>query len=191
MAELLSLFAHLQRPTGCFPVSIMRFSSYFQNAEKLGLRRLRPGLAYAHIFPLPREEIEGLAYYFQCDYPDGDPVEYSRPVRQAVEIWQTLWERSRDEQPRLDLYRAKGSSLLVVDTRPCAVQPAHRLEGLAADLVTRCDIARNIPGLVKELAGRAGEDAIRETLRALVDARLVWRDEGKYVSLPVFRNREK
>ena len=191
MAALLPLLAHLQPPSRCILLAIMRFSSYFQNAEKFGLRRLRPEAAYAHIFPLTQEEIDGLAYYFQCDYPGGDPVGYSLPVRHKVGMWQPLWERPRHERPRLDLYRAKGSALLVIDTRPCAVQAAHRLEGLAADLITRCDIARSIPSLAKELAGRAGEDVIRETLRALVDAKLVWQDGDRFLSLALFHNREK
>jgi hypothetical protein len=186
------LLAHLQPPSGCFPLVIMRFSSYFQNAEKFGLRRLRPAPAYAHIFPLTQEEIDGLAFYLQCDYPDdGDPVEYSLPVRHAVGMWRALWERPRDDRPRLDLYRISGSSLLVIDTRPCAVQAAHRLEGLAADLITSCDMARSIPSLAKELAGQADERTVSQTLQTLVDARLVWQDGDRFLSLALFRNREK
>jgi hypothetical protein len=41
------------------------------------------------------------------------------------------------------------------------------------------------------LADQADEEAIRKTLKTLVDARLVWQDDDRLLSLALFRNREQ
>ena len=154
------------------------------------LGRVRPAAAYAHVFPLTPEEIEGLAYYFECDYAAGDPLGYVGPVRRAVGAWVAQWAGPADERPRLDMYRTGRSAFLVIDTRPCAVQPAYRLEGVAAEVYTRCDSARSLRGLVREFAGLADEKEIREALATLVAARLMWQGGDQFLALALFRNRE-
>ena len=191
MAALIPLLAHLTPPSCCYQVMIMRFSRYYEDPGKVGLLRLRPGSAYPCILPLAPEEIEGLAYYFDCEYTAGDPLGYVDPVRHALVAWMAQWSGPANDRPRLDLYRVGKSAFLVTDTRPCAVQAVHRLEGLTAEVLMCCDMARSIPSLAKELAGQADERTISQTLQTLVDDRLVWQDGGRFLSLALFRNREK
>ena len=190
MAALLPLLAHLPPPLGCVRVAIKRFSPYHQQPRRFGLSRLRPTAVYTHVFPLTPEEIEGLSYYFDCDYTAGNPLGYMGPVRHAVGAWIAQWSGAAHERPQLDMYRVGRSALLVTDTRPCAVQQAHRLEGVGAEVYARCDRARSVCSLVQELAGLAGEEDIREALAALVADRLMWQGGDRFLALAVFRNRE-
>jgi ribosomal peptide maturation radical SAM protein 1 len=190
MAVLLPLLAHLPPPLGCVRVAIKRFSPYYLNSFKFGLSRVRPAPAYTHIFPLTPEEIEGLAYYFVADYTAADPLGYVAPVRHEVGTWIEQWSGPADERPLLDLWRVGPSAFLVIDTRPCALRPAHRLEGLTADVYTRCDSARSVRGLVRDFTGLSDEKGIREALATLVAARLMWQDGDRFLALALFRNRE-
>jgi magnesium-protoporphyrin IX monomethyl ester (oxidative) cyclase len=191
MAEVLPLLAHLPPPQNFVDIAIMRFSPYrekFRTSRSMGLH---PVDGYALVFPLPREEIEGLAYYFVSDRGAGEPSRYVGPVRDVVAAWIDQWQGPDHERPRLDMYRVGPSAFLVIDTRPCAVKPAHRLEGVEAHVYNHCDKARKAEHLVRDLAGLAGEEEIREALAKLVAARLLWRDGDRFVALALFRNREE
>jgi ribosomal peptide maturation radical SAM protein 1 len=191
MAGLLPLLAHLPPPLGFVRIAIKRFSPYYQAPQKFGLERVKPEPAYSYIFPLAPEEIEGLSYYFDCDYSSGDPLSYVGPVRHAVAAWLDQWSGPAHEHPRLDLYRVRGSACLAIDTRPCAVKPVHRLEGLEAEIYVRCDTARSVRALVRDFDGLTGEADIREALAKLVDARLMWQNGDRFIALALFRNREE
>jgi hypothetical protein len=111
---------------------------------------------------------------------------YLAAVEEAVHGW---WqERSASAPARLDA-RWEGDELVVHDTRRVARAAAHRLTDLQADLLMRCDTATSIAALLRSpsLAGRAAEVCL--ALEALADARLVYEQGGKFVTLPIFRNR--
>lgn len=190
MAELLPLLAHLPPPQYFMGIAIMRFSPYREKFRTSRFMGLQPVDGYAPVFPLPQEEVEGLAYYFKCDHVAGELSAYVGPVRHAVATWMDQWRGSDHERPRLDLYLVGPSAFLVIDTRPCAVKPAHRLEGIETHMYRHCDKARSVEHLVRDLAGLAGEEEIREALATLVAARLLWRDGDLFVALALFRNRE-
>jgi ribosomal peptide maturation radical SAM protein 1 len=189
MARLVPTISHLQPPTGCGPIRLDRFSPMFMHPEAFGLVGVRPHCAYYYVFPLGRQDLARLAYYFEFDYADGrDPKSYAGRVEREVERWVGLSRQPPERRPVLDLHRAEDR-LIVRDTRPCAVAPEHRLEGLAAELYLLCDDARGLPGLLRELAGRADEAEARAALGGLVAAGLMAEMEGQYLSLAVVRDR--
>jgi len=189
MAALTPLLTHLPPPSGCTWIALKRFSPYWLSPKDSGLRGVRPWPSYSRVFPLQQEEITGLAYFFDFDYADDrEPFEYSRDLRREVGQWITLWQVPPRDLPRLDLRRV-GKVVLITDTRPCAVRPAHRLKGLAADICCLCDTARSIDDLAGELGDHVSRAEIRKTVDTLVADKLMVEGNGKYLTLAIMRNR--
>jgi ribosomal peptide maturation radical SAM protein 1 len=177
MAALIPLIEHLNPPMSTARLRLDRFSPFHDRAEAHGFRRVRPAHAYFHVFPLGRRELNRLAYFFDYDYEDARvPETYTEPLRRAVATW---WEH---REARLDAHD-DGETILIEDTRAVATAPSHRLEGVAARVFAHCDQARSIVRLAHELPGA---EAAVEALEA---DRLVTVDDGRCLSLAVFRSR--
>ncbi|HET8547219.1 MAG TPA: hypothetical protein VFL57_04405, partial [Bryobacteraceae bacterium] len=186
MAKLLALLMHLEPPTGCAPIRLDRFSPLFNQAEAVGLRRVRPTLAYYYVFPLGRRELARLAYFFDFDYADGRKVEsYLGPMHSAVAKWRNARFQSDEKlRPRLDATIQDGGAIHIVDTRECASSADHWLSGIDAELLLACDSAQARHTLRKKY-GAAGDEA----LARLISSRICVEMEGQLLSLPVLRNR--
>jgi ribosomal peptide maturation radical SAM protein 1 len=189
MAHLIPSLTHLPPPGASSAFRLDRFSPMFRHPEQFGLSGVRPYPAYFYVFPLGRQELGRLAYYFEFDYNDGrDPQSYVSRAEREIARWTSLRRQPPERRPLLDLHR-EGDAVIVKDTRPCAVASEHRLEGLAAELYLLCDNIRRMPGLRRELAGRADESELRNALDRLLAARLMVETEGQYLSLAVVRDR--
>ncbi|HEV2815298.1 MAG TPA: RiPP maturation radical SAM C-methyltransferase [Solirubrobacteraceae bacterium] len=188
MGELIPLLEHLEPPMSTARLRLDRFSPFHANAEHYGFRRMRPARAYFYVFPLGRREMSRLAYFFDYDYADDRiPETYLEPVLRAVSAW---WRHriDADGRPRLDA-EAHGDAIVVHDTREVATAAEHRLEGTEARVYARCDRAATLQALVQDESIAAGEDAVRDAVDRLVADRLLVEDEGRYLSLAVFRSR--
>jgi ribosomal peptide maturation radical SAM protein 1 len=189
MARLIPTISHLTPPGACGSFRLDRFSPMFMHPEEFRLAGVRPHRAYYYAFPLGRQDLGRLAYYFEFDYADGrDPSAYASRVERASARWTSLHRLPPKRRPVLDMHRA-DDVVIVKDTRPCAVAPEHRLEGLAAELYLLCDDTRGLPGLRRELDGRADEAEIRDALGGLLAVGLMAEMEGQYLSLAVVRDR--
>jgi ribosomal peptide maturation radical SAM protein 1 len=188
MADLVQLLVHLQPPSYCIPVQLDRFSPYFNHPEELGVANVRPTEAYSHIFPLRSDEIRNLAYFFDFDFQDQrEPLEYAAPLICQVGHWSHLASMvDPEERPRLDLYRS-DATLIIRDSRPCASQPLHVLDGLGAEVYLLCDSVQIEKGLARKLSAASSE--IRGVLEQLIAEKLMVEIEGQYISLAVQRNR--
>jgi ribosomal peptide maturation radical SAM protein 1 len=188
-ADLIPKLVHLRPPSSGGRFRLDRFSPMYMRPADFGLSRVRPDFAYYYAFPLGRAELEKLAYHFAFDYDDGrDPRAYAKRLADEAARWARLYFKEPGRAPRLDLRRL-GDAVVIEDTRPCAVAPVHRLEGLAARVYLLCDSARGLNGLVRELSGEAGEAAVRDALGALLAAGLMAEMDGHYLSLAVTRDR--
>jgi ribosomal peptide maturation radical SAM protein 1 len=190
MAALLPLLTHLAPPTGCAPIRLDRFSPLFDNATAVGLRRVRPTLAYYYVFPLGRRELARLAYFFDFDYEDGrKPETYITGLQNEILKWRDARFRDDVQRPKLDLLLGDDGTAQVFDTRLCAVAAEHRLAGLDAQLLVACDAAKPRAALERQFAASHGPDAVGDGLERLVAARLVVKIDDQFLSLPVLRNR--
>ena len=189
MAHLIPLLTHLQPPASCTPFRLDRFSPNFTYAEQFGLTRVRPMHSYYYVFPLGRQDLEKLAYFFEFDYGDRrDPIAYTRALIREVQRWWACHAVPDEDRPRLDLLQTEDA-VLVTDSRGCAVMPRYRLEGREAEVYMLCDVAQTFTSLVRELGCHRNERQIREALDTLLNAKLMIEVEGYYLSLAVMRNR--
>ena len=191
-AELLPLLTHLHPPTSCSPIRLDRFSPLFARAEQFGLQRVRPSPAYYYVYPFGRRELASLAYFFDFDYPDDrNPNAYIGEVRKEVDDWYQVHGpcTKPEEYARLDATCTEQGDVWITDTRPCAPVHTRLLTGPSADILVRCDSARNLPALLSHLEGAAREEDVRGALAELEAQKLLVEMDGYYGSLPVIRNR--
>jgi ribosomal peptide maturation radical SAM protein 1 len=125
---LVPLLHHLQPPSGCSPLSIDRFSPYFDDAAAFGIAHLAPIPAYHAIYG-PGEHVERLAYHFHGEYPSTprSHPQLMTDLETAVKAWRDLWHGDR-QLPILHVFGLDEDRFLMVDTRPAAVVEAQLLD---------------------------------------------------------------
>jgi ribosomal peptide maturation radical SAM protein 1 len=187
LAQLVPLLTHLDPPCSCARIRLDRFSPFHADPMRFGFHNMRPARAYYYVFPLGRQELARIAYFFDFDYGDGrNPSDYTMAVDREVDKWWASRAPGEAQWPRLDAH-FDGDGVMVTDTRPAAVAGEHRLAGLAAALLAQCDVAAKPAALAAALG--ADPYDLAEALEDLVARRLVAEASGKYLSLPVFRTR--
>jgi ribosomal peptide maturation radical SAM protein 1 len=114
---LLPLIHHLSPPTGVYPVSIDRFSPYFNHPAAYGISCLEPERGYAWAFP-PSADLRNLAYHFKAEYTcahSSDPQLYD-PLRHAYRQWRDSWKAGASA-PALNLTPGDDGYYTLMDTR--------------------------------------------------------------------------
>ncbi len=185
-AELAPLLTHLPPPIDVAPVRLDRFSPLFVNKEHNGICNVHAAHAYRYVYPFPEQDLDRLAYYFDFEYADGRaPVSYIGELRRQVEVW-----ANPANQCQL-VALVEGDALVVRDTRLVAVQKEHRLTGLQRALYEYCDQARTRAEIDRHLALLTADEsaaaaAVDEALGALLTAKLLLHEDGRYLSLAVW-----
>jgi hypothetical protein len=173
----------------CVPIRLDRFSPFFQRSDEFGFTRTRPASAYFYVFPLGRQELLRLGYFFDYNYRDGrDPWTYMTGLQSEIMRWWELHRGGAERRPKLDAV-SDGSVVEIVDTREAATAPKHRLSGLTARIYSACDRGQTARGLARLLGRDADESALRAELAALQDAKLLLQIGKRFLSLAVFRGR--
>jgi ribosomal peptide maturation radical SAM protein 1 len=188
IADVLPKIVHLKPGKSFSRISIDRFSPYFNQPGKYGMR-LDTCPAYRYVFDLPDEEIAGLAYWYYSVSATGSsreslgPPEYARRVAQLHRIWQSLYGRVSLR------YRLREDGRVEIeDTRPIATAAEHVLDPLESALFLHADAAIRLPGLRERLrreerwAGTSDAE-IAAALERLEARFLVHREGDRYVAL--------
>jgi radical SAM superfamily enzyme YgiQ (UPF0313 family) len=184
LAELLPLLVHLHPPLAVGRVRLDRFSPYFEDPNRHGMKNPRPNRAFGYVYPFPEDSLARLAYYFEFEYADGRNVlDYAAPVLAAAETWQQL--KGTVTLRQFD----RGDGVLIdSDTRPCATAFQHRLTGLERAVVLECDAGQTL-GKLAERTGTSPTQLRRALDRLLADRLMVCLD-GRYLSLALWAPRE-
>ncbi len=187
MAALIPSLVHLMPPGSSARVRLDRFSPFHAAPQESGFTRVRPARAYFYVYPFARRELFRLAYFFDYDYGDGRDVDaYFEPVAAAVRRW---WERWNDREcpPRLDAHVC-GDAIVITDTRDAGEEVEHVVRGLAATVLAACDRTTSTTQL-RLLLGTVDVADLDAVIDSLVADRLVARNGGQLVALPLFRDR--
>ena len=197
MLEWIPFLEHLQAPAGVIPVRFDRFSVYHTKAAELGLNLL-PFSALYHIYGLPREELNDLAYFF-VNEGAFDPFGIAGPSRssKADNPWyQELGQKMY--KWRMNFWQAippilgmeeKGDALVIIDTRTCSKALRKVLKGLHKALMLACDSAPSASKLPKKLREKYNlefsQNEFDEALAVLNDLGYILEIDGRYLSLAV------
>jgi hypothetical protein len=191
MAEWLPSIFHLQPPTGVVRIRYDRFSPYHTRPEAFGLT-LEPSRAYAYVYPLPKESLMRLAYFFEDRGQPGVHIHRAmqtqtgqQALQEAVQLWNELW---RNSKPLLRV-SDDGDQLRITDTRPCAHQNRWTVNGMAAEIHRLCHTGQTTAALLKQLSARAGAHVsvheMETALGTLYEHKIILRLSGKLLSLGV------
>jgi ribosomal peptide maturation radical SAM protein 1 len=117
MLDLLPALRHLNPPSGLSPLSIDRFSPYFDQRETYGIMNLRPWPSYTDVFPA-EADVPGLAYHFRADYESGSrrQPEVVDKLREEVDAWRNAWVET-ETRPLLAVSRLEEDAFVLMDTR--------------------------------------------------------------------------
>ena len=187
MGRMAPFLHHLQPPVSCSPIRLDRFSPLFDRAAESGLTRVRPARAYYYVYPLGRQELRRLAYFFDFDYADGHTVDsYVQPLTAVIGEWWAAW--GGDDRPVLDA-RIDGGTVVVTDSRAVATAATHELTAARAAVLLHCDQRATATTMARSPELAAFGDDLDDAVDELEAAGLLARRGGRLVSLPVFRDR--
>ncbi|HEX8654815.1 MAG TPA: RiPP maturation radical SAM C-methyltransferase [Allosphingosinicella sp.] len=128
MAALIPLLGHLEPPSAATPLSIERFSPYFDERDAFGIENVRPFASYAAAFP-GLADTSAIAYHFQADYPSTlrRRPDLIKGIAAQVESWRRAW-LDPETVPMLEVVHLSEGRYLICDTRPCAKVHAEILD---------------------------------------------------------------
>ena len=94
MAALIPSLFHLTPPSGASPFQLHRFSPFFENPHGYGIERIGAHRLYRHIFPIEQNLLDDFVYLHDYCVPGGEEPEiYTRPVQEAIAMWQAAFSR--------------------------------------------------------------------------------------------------
>jgi ribosomal peptide maturation radical SAM protein 1 len=116
--QMVPLLRHLSPPTGVSPLSIDRFSPYFESSSRYGIMNIRPWSAYSDVFP-EDADIASLAYHFDGDYRSGsrESPDLLSALDKEVAEWRGAWEGDDKPPPVLMVAQLTKDMFYLVDTR--------------------------------------------------------------------------
>lgn len=192
MAELVPLLTHLKPPMGMLAVQYHRNSRYFDRAADYPLKLTSiPSLAL--IYPLSPDAIYDLSYAFENEFDDSiknDPIMavlFDRPgvrnLRRTVFQWSVA--AKSQNQPILSM-EVGDKEVIVRDTRPIAVAPSFRLNGVQRDLYLACDQAEDESQVREMLRDKGfGNSDVDAALQTLLDSKLLVRIDQRLLALAI------
>ncbi len=184
MAEWLPLVTHYHPPFNQMAkICYHRFSPYFNTPEKFGLR-LEPTKSYQYIYPLDKQTVYNLAYFFiQASDKETDiytlnftfkpATEAHAKVQNLLESWSESWLNGTIPMCCMTDHEDK---IIIFDTRNISTSYTHTLTGLYADIYRL--IAEPLPKarLIKKLNEQctsSDEQAIEQAIKWLTDNHLI------------------
>lgn len=194
MAAWMPLISHLQPPFASSKIRFDRFSPYHREAEAYGLA-LVPKRQYSYVYPLSREALRDIAYYFE-DYtrtgrgvvnPKNGPVQEGlKAFQESVTRWRHLWLDPRRPEPPSFTMVDEGDRILLRDTRPISAsgEPVA-LTGAACDVYRLCTEARSAASVAQALDGKMDRDSVLAVLADLTARHLMVSLDGRHLSLAV------
>jgi ribosomal peptide maturation radical SAM protein 1 len=182
VCELIPSIAFLPPPSELGSVLVPRFSAYFAEPSRHGLRRLRPLDAYRYLYPFSRSSLGRIALFFMAD-GCGDAAEppYLETLTRRVREWRAGYGTSGGLRGE-----TTAAGLMLRDARPSAAFSEMVLDPCDEAIYRACDAIASRDELVQLLDERSFselEPTLDERLQRLVDLRIMLEADGSYLSL--------
>ncbi|HKO96488.1 MAG TPA: RiPP maturation radical SAM C-methyltransferase [Pyrinomonadaceae bacterium] len=190
MAEMMPSISHLEPPKNMASVDLQRFSPYHQRPHDYGLKITGPKPYYHLVYPCDEAALNDLAYSFNYTYDDGrQPHTYFATTKKSVEDWQENYPKS------VLSYRQGPGFLIINDSRPGVGGYDHTLGETEARVYLACDAGATPRAVLKGLQADGDVeitlDDVEIFLDEMVDLKLMYEEDGLYLSLAVDSNFER
>ena len=185
MAALMKSLVHLQ-PPNLIRLGLERFSPYHQRPQEFNLEVVGPRPHYRFAYPCDESKLTDLAYSFDYHYCNGQrPENYIGNIKEAIQQWQSCYEA---EGTSLQYWKGPGF-LMITDRRPGMESCDYRMDEEESRIYLACDGGATPKAIWETLKNDGGVtatiDDIEEYLQELVDAKLIYEEDGCYLSLAV------
>ena len=177
------LLTHLPPPLAVYPVEYVRYSHYFEHADKYGLD-LHPEPFYALTYPYDEPTLRRIAHRFTDRNTDVEQMRYwLGALGEKIREWSTRWlNQDGQVESRLALTVQVDGPSVVHDSRPGTVTE-FPLTALQERLLRLLEEPRQ-HGDISDLLHISQPDAQRE-IEFLQRRHLLFEEEGKYLSLVI------
>lgn len=187
MASLVPSLRHLEPPSSSM-LEVHRFSPYHADTASYPLSLKGPKPFYRHVYPLDEATLRDIAYSFAFEYTTPqDPRAYAGPLASALDDWRKRW-------PHAKLEMRRGAGFLEIEDTRDDRRTFHRLEAVEARIYGMLDASATAGAVAHELARTAEHGEVVPTvadvegfLDELVKLRLVYEEDGRYLSLAIPR----
>ena len=160
-------------------------SYVWQHPRLFGLKAVFNHPNYKKIFPL--DIYETLPFMIQSYRGDlGHQKKLWRPVREKIEEWKKTYDelhRGPLSSPILNF--RDGRDFMIIRQKRLGNHPlTHRLVGTSREIYLFCQHNRSLKNITDRFPGMS-EDRIYPFLKMMVDKRLMYEENGRYLSLAV------
>lgn len=169
--------SHLEAPAVA-RLLLERFSPYFEQPERYGIRVLGPAQHYELIYRLPVDQLMKIAYDFRYWIDDLEANPFIGRIHQRVK------KLFLDPGPRSLLTMIRGADFVrIYDRRRELPHEDFTLSGVGAEIYLACDAGATLATLAERFGDRATPEGIQGLLDGLLRKRLVYREGEVYLSL--------
>jgi len=127
---------YLEPPLGGGRIWMERFSPYFTEPERWGVRWIRPERSYAYAYPKQSVDLTKVAYFFDYEFEDTLPDEAHHATSELIAQWQQSWQRRRRRPGDAGRLVRAGSDAARGRQIPEPCEPRQ------PELVTQCPTSR-------------------------------------------------
>lgn len=176
LVDDIQTLCHLPPPASSVPISFQRYSEYFKDHAKYGLK-LRPAPHYAYSYPFEEPVISELAYTFvDAEYFAAMERKHSEAIRAINEQIVNWMFKFRDDIPRLCF----SDDCVIYDSRFDEPEK-YRVTPLERDVLRFLDQ----PHSVSDVANRFGLERAQAggIIEQFETARLVFSERDKHLSV--------
>lgn len=167
---------HLPPPAANGPISYQRYSEYFKDRDKYGLK-LRPVDYYGYVYPFSDHVIEDLAYFFTDEEFERSMSEKHAEVIRAINMEVVNWMyRFREQIPQL-IFR---DELSVFDSR-FAKPVTHAIDRTEREVLRFLNEPHSAQDVAKEFALQ--EEHAHRLIARLSGLRLLFSERDKYLNV--------
>ena len=160
-------------------------SSVWQNPETFGIKAVFNHGNYAGIFP--QEVVESMQFTIQAYRGDiGHQKRLWQPVKKKLKDWKKAYAKLHQgaKHEKILSYR-DGRNFLIIRQRRLDGEPlTHRLEGTSRAIYLFCQKHRALKRIIDRFSF-VPSDRIEPFLRMMVDKKLMFRENDRYLSLAV------
>lgn len=181
MSRLIPLIVHLQPPNQVGKFRLERFSPYFEQKEKFGLKFVQPVPAYKFIYPFKGNDLENLAYFFSFETAQMEGNGEIRRLSDLIDLWKKLF-------PGACLKMSDSGKELIILDRRGPKEKVTILKGLSREFYLFLNEIRSfkeIQNFFQEKTKKDSRGSGEKVLLSLINSGLILNEGDYFLGLAV------